>query len=119
MTREELIALKENRGYSVAKLSEYSGVPEGTIRKIITGESKHPRTATLNALKKVLFGDQSVYSGKTYKYEGGYIGMEVFNADVYLQNIEYGSNHNISERTVKSVVLFSCRKMTYKKERTL
>ncbi|MCR5204961.1 MAG: Uma2 family endonuclease [Lachnospiraceae bacterium] len=68
MTREELIALKENRGYSVAKLSEYSGVPEGTIRKIITGESKHPRTATLNALKKVLFGDQSVYSGKTYKY---------------------------------------------------
>ncbi len=31
------------------------------------------------------------------------------------QIIEYGSNHNISERTVKSAVLFSCRKMTYKR----
>ena len=53
MTREEIIELKEKRGYSVAKLSEYSGVPEGTIRKIITGESKNPRLATLNALEKI------------------------------------------------------------------
>ena len=35
------------------------------------------------------------------------------------QIIEYGSIHNISERTVKSTVLLNCRKMTYKKERTL
>ena len=69
MTREELIELKEKRGYSVAKLSEYSGVPIGTIRKIITGESKQPRTATLNALEKVLAGDEAVYSGKSYEYD--------------------------------------------------
>ena len=69
MTREEIIELKEKRGYSVAKLSEYSGVPVGTIRKIITGESKNPRAATLNALEKVLVGDESVYSGKSFEYE--------------------------------------------------
>ena len=69
MTREEIIELKEKRGYSVAKLSEYSGVPVGTIRKIITGESKNPRAATLNALEKVLEGDEAVYSGKSFEYE--------------------------------------------------
>lgn len=69
MTREEIIELKEKRGYSVAKLSEYSGVPEGTIRKIITGESKNPRLATLNALEKVLKGDESKYAGKNYEYD--------------------------------------------------
>ena len=69
MTREEIIELKEKRGYSVAKLSEYSGVPEGTIRKIITGESKNPRLATLNALEKVLKGDESRYVGKNYEYD--------------------------------------------------
>lgn len=69
MTREEIIELKEKRGYSVAKLSKYSGVPEGTIRKIITGESKNPRLATLNALEKVLKGDESKYMGKNYEYD--------------------------------------------------
>ena len=69
MTREEIKELKEKRGYSVAKLSKYSGVPEGTIRKIITGESKNPRLATLNALEKVLKGDESKYMGKNYEYD--------------------------------------------------
>lgn len=69
MTREEIIELKEKRGYSVAQLSQYSGVPEGTIRKIITGESKNPRVATLNALEKVLVGDENVYTGKSYQYD--------------------------------------------------
>lgn len=69
MTREEIIELKEKRGYSVAQLSQYSGVPEGTIRKIITGESKKPRVATLNALEKVLIGDETVFTGKSYKYD--------------------------------------------------
>lgn len=35
------------------------------------------------------------------------------------QIIEYGSNHNICERTVKSTVLLNCRKMADKKEKTL
>ena len=69
MTREEIIELKEKRGYSVAQLSQYSGVPEGTIRKIITGESKNPRVATMNALEKVLIGDETVFTGKSYKYD--------------------------------------------------
>ena len=69
MTREEIIELKEKRGYSVAQLSQYSGVPEGTIRKIITGGSKNPRVATMNALEKVLIGDENVYTGKSYQYD--------------------------------------------------
>ena len=35
------------------------------------------------------------------------------------QIIEYGSIHNINERTVKSTVLLNCRKMTDKKEKKL
>ena len=30
--------------------------------------------------------------GKSYKYDGGHIGLNCFNADVYLENIEYGKS---------------------------
>ena len=34
--------------------------------------------------------DLNALEGKEYKYEGGYLGLNCFNADVYLENIEYG-----------------------------
>lgn len=69
MTLADILRIKEERGYSVAKLSEYSGVPVGTLQKLLRGESKNPRKATLDAIERVLYGDEKHYPGKAFEYE--------------------------------------------------
>lgn len=69
ITLADILRIKEERGYSVAKLSEYSGVPVGTLQKLLRGESKNPRKATLDAIERVLYGDEKLYPGKAYEYE--------------------------------------------------
>ena len=54
MTIEEMKRRKLERGYSYAQLSELSGVPLGTVQKIFSGDTEHPRYATLQALEQVL-----------------------------------------------------------------
>lgn len=54
MTVEDMKRYKKEKGYTMAQLSEYSGVPIGTIQKIFTGETKCPRYDTLQALEKAL-----------------------------------------------------------------
>ena len=54
MTVEEMKQRKLQKGYSYAQLSELSGVPLGTVQKIFSGETEHPRYATLQALEQVL-----------------------------------------------------------------
>lgn len=61
MTLEEMKRIKQERGYSLAQLSELSKVPLGTLQKIFSGETEHPRYATLQALEKVLLGNMSDY----------------------------------------------------------
>lgn len=53
MTLDEMKRLKKERGYTYAQLSEYTGVPLGTIQKIFTGETESPRYATRKALEKI------------------------------------------------------------------
>ena len=65
---DEIRELKERRGYSVAKLSQYSGVPVGTIQKILNGATRQPRQATLLALQQVLTGREEDYDGKSMQY---------------------------------------------------
>ncbi len=69
MTLAEMKRIKEERGYSFRQLSEYSGVPQITLQKIFSGETKNPRKATLQALEKVLTGREDLYAGKAYSYE--------------------------------------------------
>ncbi len=69
MTIDEMNKVKESRGYSFAQLSEYTGVPVVTLQRILSGTTKNPRKATLDAIEKVLTGDESVYSGKAFSYE--------------------------------------------------
>ncbi len=76
MTREEMIAIKEKRGYSFAQLSEYTGVPAVTLQKIFSGKTRQPRQATLDAIVRVLTGEETVYQGKAYEYETGGYGFE-------------------------------------------
>lgn len=59
MTIEELKKMKQQKGYSYAMMSELSGVPLGTIQKIFSGETEHPRYDTLQALEKI-FQPQTV-----------------------------------------------------------
>ncbi|MDC7288587.1 Uma2 family endonuclease [Blautia schinkii] len=54
MTIEEMKERKRELGYTFAQISEYSGVPLGTVQKIFNGETKSPRYETIQALEKVL-----------------------------------------------------------------
>ncbi|MBQ2804035.1 MAG: Uma2 family endonuclease [Lachnospiraceae bacterium] len=71
MTLEEMRRIKQERGYSLAQLSEYSGVPLGTVQKIFSGETEHPRYATLQALQRVLSRESEGYGvqGMTQKVQ--------------------------------------------------
>ena len=51
MTLDEMKRIKQERGYTMAQLSEYSGVPLGTLQKIFTGETAYPRYATRQAIE--------------------------------------------------------------------
>ena len=67
---------KEEKGLTTETLSKLSGVPVGTINKILNGETKSPRYDTLIALERILmdrpreeswmFRDASA----TYDYKG-------------------------------------------------
>ena len=61
MTLEEMKRMKQERGYTLAQLADYSGVPLGTIQKIFSGETEHPRYATLKALEKAFAEDSGTY----------------------------------------------------------
>ena len=54
MTVDEIRKQKRLLGYSNAQLSDYSGVPLGTVNKILSGETKSPRYDTLQALSRAL-----------------------------------------------------------------
>ena len=58
---EEFKERKNELGITTEQLSRLSGIPTGTINKILNGETKSPRYATLKALNDVLFRD--IYSG--------------------------------------------------------
>jgi len=61
VTAEEIRALKRTSGYTYKQLSELSGVPLGTVQKILNGETKAPRRKTLEALEKVLLSEAATY----------------------------------------------------------
>lgn len=62
MTLEEMKRIKQERGFTLAQLSDYSGVPLGTLQKIFSGETEHPRYATRQALEQALMREDAEYS---------------------------------------------------------
>ena len=48
--REKLLRLKTENGLTTDALSERSGVPKGTINKLLNGETRNPTTQTLRRL---------------------------------------------------------------------
>ena len=61
---EQLREKKKEMGYNYAQLSEFSGVPLGTVQKVLGGHVKNPRYETLLALEKALFPEGSGVAGK-------------------------------------------------------
>ena len=51
MTIEEMQERKRELGYSYEKLAEISGIPLGTVQKILGGITKTPRYETRRALE--------------------------------------------------------------------
>lgn len=54
MTIEEMKRRKQELGYSNVRLSELSGVPLGTVQKVMSGSTSLPREETLRKLEKAL-----------------------------------------------------------------
>ena len=54
MTINEMNERKRELGYSYEQIAQLSGVPVGTVRKVLGGTTKAPRFATLQALEKLL-----------------------------------------------------------------
>lgn len=57
MTVEEMRKRKRELGYSYEQIAELSGLPLGTVQKVLGGITKSPRYDTLKALEGV-FGDK-------------------------------------------------------------
>ena len=54
MTLEEMKARKKEMGLSNRELAALSGIPLGTVQRILSGETKAPRRAAIEGLEKVL-----------------------------------------------------------------
>lgn len=52
--REELIRLKKEKDLTTEELARLSGVPKGTINKLLNGETTQPRMATIRMLAGAL-----------------------------------------------------------------
>lgn len=85
MTLEEMRKIKEERGYSLAQLSEYSGVPLGTLQKIFSGETSHPRYATRQALENVLLYGEQLRGGRD-------VSPHPVNTNMVKENSSYYTN---------------------------
>ncbi len=54
MTIDEMNRIKNEMGYSVRKLAQLSGVPFGTVQKVLSGKTKNPRYETIQKLSQAL-----------------------------------------------------------------
>lgn len=59
MLYEKLNERKKELGLTTEQLSQLSGVPVGTLNKILSGETRSPRYDTLREIERVLYGGES------------------------------------------------------------
>ncbi|MBQ8184691.1 MAG: Uma2 family endonuclease [Lachnospiraceae bacterium] len=64
MYRDSLREKKEKLGWTTEELSLYSGVPVGTINKILSGETASPRYDTIQALERAMSASYTEAAGK-------------------------------------------------------
>ena len=70
MTIQEMRERKKELGYSYGQIADLSGLPVGTVQKVLGGITASPRYETLLALEKVLNPKKpSGVSDVAYKYQ--------------------------------------------------
>ena len=89
---DESRLLYEERDYLASRVPTIENV---NLKVVLTYEDEHAYAEFfVEGIKR--FGVDKVIDlnnlGKSYSYEGGFIGMNCFNADVSLTNIEYGKS---------------------------
>lgn len=62
MTLKEIMEKKKEYGYSNSLIAELSGIPLGTVEKIMSGRTKAPRYLTLQALNRIFSGEEVDYT---------------------------------------------------------
>lgn len=70
--RHKLIQLKTENGYTTDALSERSGVPKGTINKLLNGETRNPTLSTLKKLADALGCELAYLCGRPSEIPGVY-----------------------------------------------
>ena len=79
MTIEEMKKRKKELGFSNAKLSEVSGVPVGTVQKILSGKTTSPRYDTVCALERALAEESHVkQKSSTFEYSRASLAREAY-----------------------------------------
>ena len=68
MYRDILREKKERTGWTTEELSNRSGVPVGTINKILSGETASPRYDTMEALNRAFREEEALMLGESAPY---------------------------------------------------
>ena len=68
LTVKEMKQKKRELGYSYEKIADLSGVPVSTVRKVLGGSTKAPRSTTLQALSRAFLQDPVSKDGAGYHY---------------------------------------------------
>ena len=63
MVKDYLNALKVKGGFTTAEISNLSGIPEATVRKILSGETADPRFETIVKLVESMGGSMDDIAG--------------------------------------------------------
>ena len=69
-----LVKFRKESGMTIDELAEKSGVPKGTINKIIAGTTRAPRVETLNALAQAMGHTLSDFDPAQEPVENSYAG---------------------------------------------
>lgn len=84
MTIKEMQELRKQLGYSYEKVAEMSGVPLGTVQKVLLGITSCPRYDTLNALEAVFKPMYTSMVRETSAYNVA-VPQEEFTVEDYLK----------------------------------
>ena len=85
---QKLQFLKHREGLTVQKIADYSGVPVGTINKLLRGDTKDPTLSTIEKLART-FDVPIRYFSDTYRADGLQYDIGLFAAEEQLISISH------------------------------
>lgn len=98
----ELKSRKDNLGLSVAEVAELASVPLGTVSKIMTGETRSPKSTTLEMIDKALQKEEErrrIEAYLTAMREYGILHPKVIDNPNEFEGI-YRKMHNLEEKPI-------------------